>query len=58
MIRLILHMTNPYTKFEVSLSIYIYIALAVPEIFMGCKILNPDHAPFIEDFSSAGWDWL
>ena len=29
---------------------------------MGCKILkrlfDPDHAPFREDFSSAGWDVL
>ena len=54
--RLRLHMADPCTKVEVS-SIS-----GCGEITRGVKIQNgspnPDHAPFREDFSSAGWDLL
>jgi len=34
------------------------LALAVTEIFQGCKISGPNHAPFRDDLALAGWDFL
>ena len=51
-----LHMADPYTKFEVS-SIS-----RCGNFTWGVKFQNPspdhDHAPFMEDFSLAGWELL
>jgi len=53
--RLTLHMANSCTEFEVSS------VCRCGDITWGVKFYykgspNPDHAPFREDFSSAGWD--
>jgi len=49
------HMTDPCTKFKVS-------SISCGDITRGVKFENwspdPDHAPFREDFSSAGWNLL
>jgi len=55
-VRQILHVANQYTKFEVSSFSH------TRDISGGVKFENvsrdPDHAPFRDDLSSAGWDLL
>ena len=46
-------MADPSTKFEVS-----SVSGCGDITWDVCKILKHDHAPFMEDFSSAGWDLL
>ena len=55
--RLRLHMAGPFTKFEVS---SVSQLSRCGDITRGIKFYNgspdPDHSPFREDFSPAGWD--